>query len=221
MISFEKVSKSYTTHGAPKIILREASFVFEPGHNVGILGGNGAGKSTLIRLIAGGEPPDKGRVRRQARVSFPLGFSGTFHPHLSGRQNTHFLARIYGADVRRVTNFVGDFAELGEYFDMPVITYSSGMAAKLAFGLSLAIDFDVYLIDEVTEVGDARFREKCAAIFSDRMLRSDIIMVSHNSHTIRKYCDRGAVLFDGDLLFYDSVNDAMSAYRRIMGTTEA
>jgi len=221
MITFEGVEKSYRTREGSRSILRGASFTFEAGHNVGVLGANGAGKSTLIRLIAGAEPPDRGMVRRRGRVSFPLGFSGTFHPQLSGRQNAVFIARVYGEDAARVVDFVADFAELGPYFDMPLQTYSSGMAAKLAFGVSLAIDFDVYLIDEVTEVGDARFRRKCADLFRERVVRSDIIMVSHNSHTIRRYCDRAAILSDGELVFYDSIDEAFAEYRALMGTQDA
>jgi capsular polysaccharide transport system ATP-binding protein len=160
MIEFRNVSKTYKSHGNSKVILHDANFIFPEGHNFGILGANGVGKSTLIRLIAGAEPPDKGSVVQRARISFPVGFSGTFHPHLSGRQNAKFVARVYGENVRRVVDFVAEFSELDAYFDMPIITYSSGMMAKLAFGLSLGIDFDVYLVDEVIEVGDARFRQK-------------------------------------------------------------
>ena len=221
MIEFDRVTKRYRTGQGTKTILEDASFTFEIGHNYGILGGNGAGKSTLLRIIAGAEHPDRGRIRRRARVSFPLGFTGTFHGHLSGRQNATFVARVYGADERRVDEFVADFSELGAYFDMPLQTYSSGMMAKLAFGVSLALDFDVYLVDEVTEVGDARFRKKCAQAFRDRIARSDIIMVSHNSQTIRAYCDRGAILNEGRLEFYDSIDDAMRAYRRLLGTNDA
>lgn len=216
MIEFENVSKTYHTRDGHKRILSNASFCFEAGHNYGILGGNGIGKSTLLRMIAGAEFPDTGQIHRNARVSFPLGFSGTFHPHLSGRQNASFLARIYGVDQNGMSEFVSEFSELGQYFDMPMETYSSGMLAKLAFGVSLAIDFDVYLVDEVTEVGDAQFRRKCSEAFMSRMSRSDIIMVSHNSHTIKAYCDRGAILKDGHLYFFDSINDAVRVHDRMM-----
>ena len=221
MIHFENVAKRYRNGLGAKVILDGASFDFVEGHNVGILGANGAGKSTLIRMIAGSESPDAGTIRRAARVSFPLGFTGTFHPHLSGRQNATFMARVYGESVRRVIDFVADFAELGHYFDLPIETYSAGMNAKLAFGVSLAIDFDVYLIDEITAVGDARFREKCASAFRERMTRCDIVMVSHSSATIRAYCDVGAFLADGQLRFFDTIDEAMRAYQRQMGTVDA
>ncbi len=221
MIEFCDVSKYYRIPGGRRIVLEDASFSFEIGHNYGILGGNGAGKSTLLRLISGSEPPNRGRVVRRARVSFPLGFTGTFHGHLSGRQNCTFLARVYGADEHVVDRFVADFSELGRYLDMPVQTYSSGMAAKLAFGLSLALDFDVYLVDEVTEVGDARFRQKCAEAFRDRAKRSDVVMVSHNSHTVKAYCDRGAVIGDGRIEFFDTVEEAMRVQSSRMGSLDA
>jgi capsular polysaccharide transport system ATP-binding protein len=217
MIEFFNVTKRYRTIRGIRTILDNASFVLEDGHNYGILGGNGAGKSTLLRIIAGAEYPNQGHVRRSVRVSFPVGFSGTFHGHLSGRLNTAFLARVYGADEDGVADFVSDFSELGPYFDLPIYTYSSGMLAKLAFGVSFALDFDIYLVDEATEVGDARFRQKCARLFRERIARSDIIMVSHNSYTIRAYCDRAAVLMDGRLEFFDSVETAMRVYARFQG----
>ena len=137
----------------------------------------------------------------------------TFHGALSGRENVAFLARIYGTELRETIDYVADFAELGEYFDMPVNTFSAGMRARLAFGTCLAIDFDIYLIDEVTEIGDDRFRRKCAAAFRERMARSDIILVTHNSRTMRQYCDRAAILAGGELRMFDDVADAMEAYR--------
>ena len=216
MIALDGVAKGYPTAGGRKIVLEDATAEFAPGHNFGILGANGAGKSTLIRLLAGSEMPDRGRIRRDARVSFPLGFGGTFHGDLCGRENVAFIARVYGAGVRATTRFVEEFAELGEYFDMPVNTYSAGMRARLAFGTCLAIDFDVYLIDEVTEIGDERFRRKCATAFRERLRRSDIILATHNSHTIRQYCDRGAVLADGRLELFDDIASAFARYRRLL-----
>jgi capsular polysaccharide transport system ATP-binding protein len=216
VIALEGVAKAYPTAGGRKIVLDNASAAFAAGHNVGILGANGAGKSTLIRLLAGSELPDRGTIRRDARVSFPLGFGGTFHGALSGRENAAFIARLYGAAIRPTLRFVEEFAELDEYFDMPVTTYSAGMRARLAFGICLAIDFDVYLIDEVTEIGDERFRRKCALIFRERLRRSDIILATHNGHTIRQYCDRGAILAGGRLQLFDDVASAFEQYRRML-----
>jgi capsular polysaccharide transport system ATP-binding protein len=215
MIALDQVTKSYRTAQGRRVVLDNASAEFPTGCNIGILGANGAGKSTLIRLLAGSEQPDRGRIRRDGRVSFPLGYGGTFHGSLSGRENVAFLARIYGADLRETIGYVADFAELGAYFDMPVNTYSAGMRARLAFGASLAIDFDTYLIDEVTEIGDERFRRKCAAAFRERILRSDIILVTHNTRTLRQYCDRGAILADGELRLYDDIAGALDLYHRM------
>ena len=150
------------------------------------MGVNGAGKSTTMRLIAGTELPNSGRVRRDVRVSWPLGFAGGFHPLMTGRENVKFVARIYGADVRKTLDFVEDFSEIGDYIDAPVKTYSSGMMARLSFGLSMAIDFECYLIDEITAVGDARFQARCVGTFAERRKRADIIMVSHSMETIKR-----------------------------------
>lgn len=218
MIALEAVSKTYRTRqGGRRIVLDRVSAEFPDGCNVGVLGANGAGKSTLVRLLAGSEMPDRGRIRRDRRVSFPLGYGGTFHGALSGRENVAFIARIYGAGLHRTIDYVADFAELGGYFDMPVNTYSAGMRARLAFGACLALEFDTYLIDEVTEIGDERFRRKCAVAFRERMRCSDIVLVTHNTRTIRQYCERGAVLSNGELRLYDDVATALSAYRRVCG----
>jgi capsular polysaccharide transport system ATP-binding protein len=214
VIALDRVRKSYATHAGRRVVLDNATLTFSSGHNFGILGANGAGKSTLIRLLAGSEMPDRGTIRRYARVSFPLGFGGTFHGARSGYENVAFIARIYGAALRPTLRYVQEFAELGVYWNMPVNTYSAGMRARLAFGACLAIDFDVYLIDEVTEIGDERFRQKCAAAFRERTRRSDIILVTHNSRTIRQYCDRAAVLADGRLQLFDNVSSALDRHRR-------
>ncbi|HUK58427.1 MAG TPA: ABC transporter ATP-binding protein [Stellaceae bacterium] len=220
MISLDRVSKSYRTLDGRHVVLADVSAVFPDGRNIGIMGANGSGKSTLIRLLAGSELPDRGRISRDCRVSFPLGFGGTFHGELSGHENVAFLARIYGEDVRRVLRFVDEFSELGEYFRMPVNTYSSGMRAKLAFGASLAMNFDVYLIDEVTVVGDAQFQERCRAAFESRIRHADVIMVSHSFTTIQGYCDAAAILEGGRLTMFDELDDAIEVYRMMMGITE-
>ncbi len=217
MISLRNVSRSHRLPEGRRVVLDDVSVDFPPGRSFGILGVNGAGKSTLIRLLAGVELRDRGSVRRRRRVSFPLGFGGTFHPRLSGRENVLFLARLYGADARLVLRYVEDFAELGAYFAMPVGTYSSGMRARLAFGACLAIEFDLYLIDEVTAVGDARFQARCQQAFEARIGGADIIMVSHSMDTIRTYCDAGGLIGGGRLTLFDSVEDAIADHAASMG----
>jgi capsular polysaccharide transport system ATP-binding protein len=167
-----------------------------------------------LRIIAGTERPDRGCVSRSARISWPLGSSGGFHGSLSGLENVRFIARIYGADVRRTIDFVSDFAELGTYFDMPVRTYSSGMRARLAFGVSMAIDFECYLVDEITGVGDASFQSKCRAAFQERRSRADVIMVSHSPRTLKSYCQSAVLLQDGSLSFFDNIDDATASYAK-------
>jgi capsular polysaccharide transport system ATP-binding protein len=215
VIRFEKVSKVYRTDGHKRTILEQVSFTLKPGISYGILGINGAGKSTTMRLIAGTEDPTRGRIHRGLRISWPLGFAGGFHPKMTGRDNVMFVARIYGEDPRRVLDFVEDFSELGSYLDVPIYTYSSGMGARLAFGMSMAIPFDCYLIDEITSVGDARFSKRCDEVFSQRRKNADIIMVSHSMETIRQWCTQGLVLLNGRAIIYEDVNDAIEVYRRL------
>ena len=215
MIQLESVFKFYRTDGHTKIVLDHVSAAFQSGRSYGLLGVNGAGKSTTLRLISGVELPNSGRIRRTVRVSWPLGFASGFHPLMSGRENVKFVARAYGEDVRRVLLFVEDFSELGDYIDVPVRTYSSGMMARLAFGLSMAIEFECYLIDEITAVGDTRFQARCAAAFDQRRANADLIVVSHSMQTIRDYCDKGAVLVDGQLIMFDSVDKAIELYNRL------
>lgn len=216
MIELRHIDKSYRLpQGRRRVVLRDASIMFRPGVNMGILGLNGAGKSTLMRLIGGSERPDSGTVIRKARVSWPIGFAGGFHGSLTGRENLRFTCRIYGADTRQATAFVEDFTELGPYMDMPVRTYSSGMKSKLAFGLSMAIGFDFYLIDEAYSVGDASFQAKAERVFQARRASSTLIVVSHSVATIRKNCDSAAVLHDGMLRVYDTLSDALGAYTEI------
>ncbi len=217
MIILRGVKKSYrTSKNGLHIVLNDVSADFPTGHNVGILGANGAGKSTLLRLLSGVEHPDRGMISRDCLVSFPLGFASAFHPDLTGRENVAFIARLYSANIANILEYVFDFADVGEYFDMPTRTYSSGMLSKLAFGVCLAIDFDVYLVDEITEVGDQKFRAKSLKAFQERADRSDVILVSHNPGTLRQYCTRGAVLHGGDLMFFDNLDEAIDAYELMM-----
>jgi capsular polysaccharide transport system ATP-binding protein len=217
MIVLDRVHKAYRTIEGRQIVLQDISVVIPEGRSLGVLGANGSGKSTLIRLLAGTERPDAGRISRGTKaVSFPLGFGGTMHPKLSGLENVVFLARLYDVDEHEAAAYVEGFAELGAYFRMPVGTYSAGMRARLAFGACLAIQFDVYLIDEVTSVGDARFRVKCLDAFRQRMDRADVIMVSHDYETMRAYCDIGAVLSDGRLMLFDDLEAAIEHHDRAM-----
>lgn len=221
MINLANVTKRYHIRGRDcKIILNDVSACFPDGVNVGVLGLNGVGKSTLIKIISGSELPDAGQVLRNGQVSFPLGFASIFHPDLSGRENVTFVSRVYGVNQKAVIQYVKSFSEIGEYFDAPVKYYSSGMLAKLAFGLCLAIDFDTYLIDEITEVGDGVFRHKAAAAFKARAKTSNIILVSHNVDTIKEYCDVCAILSNGKLNMYSSVSEGLIAFRSIVAEAE-
>jgi len=219
MIQFDRVNKVYKAKEERRVILDDCDAVFPAGSRVGVLGMNGAGKSTLLRLIAGSEAPTRGKIIRRGRVSFPVGFTGTFHPLHSARENIAFLAHVYDMDRSEVSGWIEDFSELGRYFDMPVATYSSGMFARIAFATSFAFDFDVYLVDEAIEVGDARFRAKCAEAFSYRMQSSSLVLVSQNIYTIRQYCSQGAVLSGGTLKIYDSLDEALDVYEHILRTS--
>jgi len=214
-VRFEQVSKSYRVGGGRKVLF-EALDMDLPDCNVGLLGGNGSGKSTLLRLVSGAERPDRGRILCKGRVSWPLGFAASFNGSMTGAENARFVARIYGEDVRRVTAFAEDFAELGAFFRMPVASFSSGMRARLAFALSMAIAFDIYLVDEITEVGDQRFKERCRAHFKEKLANSRLIMVSHNMASLRSYCDAGLVLSDGRARLFDRLEDAIAVHQRGM-----
>jgi capsular polysaccharide transport system ATP-binding protein len=215
MLVFDRVSKFYRTKGVKKTILSEFSFEFPTDRNVGIMGKNGAGKSTMMRLMAGIEPPDLGHVYRTTRVSWPLGFKGGFNGSMTGIENIRFVSRIYGQDTEKVIAYVTDFAELGPSLRLPIKTYSSGMKARLAFGLSMAIDFDVYLIDEITAVGDEDFKKKSKAVFQDKLAKSQIIMISHSAGTIKQYCDCGLLLEGNQIRYFEDVDDLLAAYKEI------
>lgn len=212
MLVFDNVTKFYKVKGVKKTILENFSFSIPPDRNVAIMGRNGVGKSTMMRLMAGTEPPDHGHVYRSTRVSWPLGFAGGFNGSMTGIENIRFVSRIYGQQTERVIAYVTEFAELGPSLHLPIKTYSSGMKARLAFGLSMAIDFDVYLIDEVTAVGDEDFKKKSKAVFQDKLANSQIIMISHSPSTIKQYCDCGLLLEGGRIRFFDSVLDLLHAY---------
>jgi capsular polysaccharide transport system ATP-binding protein len=216
MIEFEGVTKIYDSHRRRRVVLNNQSFALAPGAALGIVGPNGTGKSTLTRLIAGIEYPTSGRIRRGMSVSWPLGFAGAFQGSLTGADNTRFIARIYGRPYRAILDYVEDFAKLGHYIDMPVKTYSSGMRARLAFAVSLAIEFECYLVDEVTAVGDSSFGKRCEIALNERRQKGSLVMVSHNPHTLRAYCDSGAILIDGALTFFPTIDATIEAYDRLM-----
>lgn len=215
MIKIENLYKRYHNHHGSDWVLKDINLTIPKGVSVGLVGQNGAGKSTLLRLIGEMDTPEKGRITRDCRVSWPIGLSGGFQPALTGRQNVKFVARIHGSedDVQRVVEYVQAFAEIGAAFDEPVRTYSSGMRSRLAFGLSLAFDFDVYLSDEATAVGDAIFKEKAKLAFRERVGQSSLIMVSHAEGILRDLCQAGIWLHQGKAIWFDDINDALQAYK--------
>jgi capsular polysaccharide transport system ATP-binding protein len=216
MIFFEDVFMSYPTRFGRKVVIDSLNLVLDTRKNIGILGLNGAGKSTLLRLIGGGELPERGRIRHTGSISFPLGYTGCFAGNMSGRDNAAFLARVYGYDVDEVIAYVEAFAELGDYFDEPIRTYSSGMQSRLAFGASMALRFDVYLIDEGFSAGDARFSARVQETFNSRLKDSRMILVSHSPETMLTYCEAGATLHEGKLTYYDNIKDAVACYNEIV-----
>ncbi len=215
MIRLQGVTKSYRTKSGRRCVLRDVDLVIPPKLNVAILGRNGAGKSTLLRLLGFIDFPDRGDIITDCRISWPVGLSGGMQGSLTGRENAKFVCRVFGssrADTARRVAFVEEFAELGPYFDEPVRTYSSGMRSRLGFGLSMAFEFDYYLMDEVTAVGDRNFRDKCRRVLSARRERSNIIMVSHGMRTLREMCDVAVLVGDGRAHFFDDVAAAIDAY---------
>jgi len=212
MIHFEHVSKSFRLRGGTRRRVLHDLTLNLPHRNIGVVGRNGAGKSTLLQLIAGVIDPDWGRVRRDVRVSWPIGFRGSFHPQLTGLENIRFVARVYGVDEQAVVEHVAAFAEIGPFLNEPVRTYSSGMGARLAFGLSMALRFDTYLVDELLSVGDASFRKKSRAAFDQLLKSSRMIMVSHSMPALREYCDCGLYVDGGTAVFYEDLNEAIEAY---------
>jgi capsular polysaccharide transport system ATP-binding protein len=215
MIRLEGIWKRYHTFGATDWVLRDIDLVIPTGVSVGLVGRNGAGKSTLLNLIGGIDSPERGRVVRDCRVSWPIGLTGGFQPTMTGRQNVAFVARIHGGadSAEEVMQRVIDFAEIGSAIDRPIKTYSAGMKARLNFGMSLAFDFDVYLSDEATAVGDVVFRQKAAKAFKDRVGRASLIIVSHQENILRELCQAGIVLDGGGATWFDDIGEALSVYR--------
>ena len=214
MIRMKSVSKTYPTRLGPVCVLKDVNLTVRPGERIGILGRNGAGKSTLIRLMSGAEMPTSGQVQRKMSVSWPLAFGGAFQGTLTGYDNLRFICRIYGVDPEDKFGFVEEFSELGIYLREPVKTYSSGMRARLAFAISMVIEFDCFLIDEIIAVGDARFHEKCHHELFGRRGDRAMIIVSHSAEYIRQHCTRAAVLIDGSLHHASSLDEAFDFYHQ-------
>lgn len=215
MIEIKNLYKRYHNHHGSDWVLKDISLTIPTGVSVGLIGANGAGKSTLLRLIAGMDTPERGEVIRHSRVSWPVGLSGGMQSNMTGRQNVKFVARVQGSgseEVKRIIQFVEDFAEIGSAFDEPIRTYSSGMRSRISFGLSLAFDFDVYISDEATAVGDRAFKAKAKDLFQSKVGEASLIMVSHSEGILKDLCQAGLYLKGGKAHWYDDINDAIKAY---------
>ena len=214
MIKIENLTKSYRTPTGRHYVFKDLNL--PSGKSVAFIGRNGAGKSTLLRMIGGIDRPDSGKIITNKTISWPVGLAGGFQGSLTGRENVKFVARLYAKqeELKEKIEFVEEFAELGKYFDMPIKTYSSGMRSRLGFGLSMAFKFDYYIVDEVTAVGDARFKEKCAQLFKERHKESSFLMVSHSLNSLKEFCDV-AIVFKNDnaVSFYEDVQGGIEEYR--------
>ena len=216
MIRFENLTKSFWVDGERRVVIDNLSLELPTGKSIALLGRNGAGKSTLLKLIAGTMLPDSGQIVSDGTISWPVGFAGSFHGDLTGAQNVRFIARIYGVDTESLIAFVEEFADIGRHFHMPVRSYSSGMRSRLAFGASMGIKFDTYLVDEVTAVGDQKFRRKSRAIFGARMQTSSAIVVTHNMPEVREFCDVGLVLEDGAATYFEHLPTAIAYHKELL-----
>ena len=212
MIVCSNVYKTYKLGGGSKRVLQDVNLVVERGDRVALMGRNGAGKSTLIKLLGGVEMPTSGKIYRHMSLSWPLGFAGGFQGSLTGYDNARFIARIYNRDYKEMRAFVEDFTELGRQLRMPVKTYSSGMRARLAFALSLAIEFDCYLIDEIILVGDQNFQRKCHFELFEKRADRSMILASHSTDIVREYCNRAVIIDKGQATSYENVNEAVEIY---------
>jgi ABC-type polysaccharide/polyol phosphate transport system ATPase subunit len=221
MIRLNDVRKVYRTRSGDNVVLDGVNFELAMGERLGVLGRNGAGKSTMVRLISGAERPSAGRVERGMSVSWPLAFGGAFQPTLSGIDNIRFISRIYAQDFERNLAFVAEFSELGAYLHEPVRSYSSGMRARLAFAISMIIEFDCFLIDEIGAVGDARFHDRCNhELFGKRGDRA-MVLISHDPGYLRDHCNRFALLHGGKLALFDDFDDAYARFREAVGLVAA
>lgn len=212
MIQINNLVKQYPTRQGPRTVLDNINLSINAGEKVGILGRNGSGKSTLIRLISGAEQPTAGSIHRGISVSWPLAFGGAFQGSLTGLDNLRFICRVYGASTEDKIPFVQEFSELGQYLYEPIKTYSAGMRARLAFAISMVVEFDCFLIDEIVAVGDARFQERCRVELFEKRKDRAMIMVSHDPGFIRAHCEHAAVLVEGKLTSFKQVDDAFTFY---------
>lgn len=219
MIKIENLTKSYLHHKAGrKYVFKDLSFTIPDGKNVAIIGRNGAGKSTLMNLLAKVDTPDSGRIISDQSISWPVGLSGGFQGSLSARENVQFIARTQGfrgEALREKVRYVEEFAEIGDYFDLPTKTYSSGMKGRVAFGLSLAFEFDYYIIDEAMSVGDAHFKRKADQAFKDKVGKANIILVTHGMTQVRTMCDLVIILDKGTATIYEDVEEGIKVYQNL------
>lgn len=215
MFELRNVTKSYLTPKGRRFIFRNLSFAIPPGKNIGLIGRNGAGKTTLMNLLGGADVPDSGTIATDRSISWPVGLSGGFQGSMTGRDNIKFVCRVYGAEgeaMREKVRYVQEFAEIGDWIDEPIKTYSSGMRSRLAFGLSMAFDFDYYLIDEVMSVGDAQFKHKCSEVFKEKLQRSKVVLVTHSMSEVEKLCDIVLLVRNGGIQVYEDVAEGIHAY---------
>lgn len=217
MIELQSLTKSYRTRNGRRYVFRDLSFTFPAGRNIGLIGRNGAGKSTLMRLLAGTDQPDRGRIVTDCRLSWPVGLTGGFVTTLTARENVQFVCRVQGAEgdeMRDKVRFVEEFAGIGEYFDLPMRSFSSGMRSRVAFGLSMAFDFDYYLIDEVMAVGDAQFKTISRKVLNQRLRDANVILTSHSMNDIRQHCDIVVHIEGGHATVYEDVEEGIEAYQK-------
>ncbi|HDS1791496.1 ABC transporter ATP-binding protein [Pseudomonas putida] len=215
MFELRNVTKSYLTPNGRRYVFRNLSLAIPPGKNIGLIGRNGAGKSTLMRLLGGADVPDSGTIATDRSISWPVGLTGGFQGSMTGRDNIKFVCRVYGATgeaMREKIRYVQEFAEIGDWIDEPIKTYSSGMRSRVAFGLSMAFDFDYYLIDEVMSVGDAQFKRKCAEVFQEKLQKSNVVLVTHTMSEVEKLCDIVLLVRNGSIQVYDDVAEGIKAY---------
>ena len=219
MIKLDNLTKFYPlSNGDKHFVFREFTFTFPDDCSIGLIGRNGAGKSTLMRLLSGADIPNAGKVITDKKISWPVGLAGGFQHALSARDNVKFIARVYGyrgQALEEKVRYIEEFAEIGKYFDEPMNTYSSGMRSRIGFGLSMAFDFDYYLIDEAGAVGDAKFKQKSDAIYKEKLSNSKVIMVSHNMSEIEQWCDKVILVNCGTATVYDDVKEGIEMYKRI------